>query len=117
MDAIAADWIVPVTSAPIRNHAIEWEDGIIRALRPARESDLFLKNACILPGLVNAHTHLAYTGMRNLLDDLPFFSWIRKLTEIKLTKMTDEQIAASTRMGIYECIRSGITTVADMSDL
>ena len=72
---------------------------------------------CLLPGLVNTHTHLAYTGLRNVFDGLPFFSWIRKLTETKYNILTDEDIVRSTQLGVTECIRSGVTTVGDMSDL
>jgi 5-methylthioadenosine/S-adenosylhomocysteine deaminase len=81
-----------------------------------RGNERCAKGSCIVPGFVNSHTHLAYTALRNQFDDLPFFGWIRKLTEIKYQKLTDADIAISTRLGIQECLRSGITTVADMSD-
>ena len=113
---IASEWIFPVTSPPLRRHAIVIENGQIREIRPAISSDPFIANSCILPGLINTHTHLAYTSMRNLFDDQPFFSWIRKLTETKYQKMKDEDFAKSTVQGIEENLRAGITTVADLSD-
>ena len=114
---LAADWIFPVTSAPLPRHAIVIEKGRIREIRPAVAGDPYYENVCILPGLINTHTHLAYTGLRNLFDDLSFFPWIRKLTETKYNVLTEEDFILSTKLGISECIRSGITTVADMSDV
>jgi cytosine/adenosine deaminase-related metal-dependent hydrolase len=68
-----------------------------------------------MPGLINAHTHLAYTALRNRLDDLPFFPWIRRLTEEK-RNWDDAAVRSSTRLGILECLRAGITCVADLCD-
>ncbi|HSP06192.1 MAG TPA: amidohydrolase family protein [Acidobacteriota bacterium] len=116
LQSLSADWIFPVSSPPLFGHALEFENGIIRALRPARGDDPKIEGACLLPGLVNAHTHLAYTALRNQFDDLAFFPWIRRLTELKYNKLTAEDLALSTRLGIYECLRAGITTVADLSD-
>ena len=116
LQTLSADWIFPVSSPPLSQHTLEFEDGIIRRLRPARSGDPRIESGCLLPGLVNNHTHLAYTAMRNLFDDLPFFPWIRRLTELKYGRMTPEDLALSTRLGIYECLRAGITTVADLSD-
>jgi len=116
MNTIAAEWIFPVTTAPLHRHAIEIQEGIIQKIRPLLPSEDCAQGSCIIPGLINSHTHLAYTALRNLFDDLTFFPWIRKLTEVKHQKLTEEDIAASTRLGIAECIRGGITTVADLCD-
>lgn len=113
---VAADWIFPVTSPPLFRHAVEVNDGVIREIRPIRNTDPYEPETCVLPGLINAHTHLAYTVFRNLLDELPFFPWIRKVTELKYKMMADHDFDVSARLGIRECIRAGITTVADMSD-
>ena len=113
---IPGRWIFPVTSAPLHNHALIVEKGRIREIRPLRNSDPEPDESLLLPGFVNAHTHLAYTGLRNLFDALPFFAWIRKLTEVKQS-LTREDVILSTRLGVSECLRNGITTVADMSDL
>jgi aminodeoxyfutalosine deaminase len=113
---ISSDWIVPVTSAPLWRHAVDIERGIIQEIRPARKDDHILENVCLMPGLINAHTHLAYTCFGNAFDHLEFFPWVRKLTEAK-KNATQDQIEESTRQGIRECLRAGITTVADLSDM
>jgi 5-methylthioadenosine/S-adenosylhomocysteine deaminase len=114
---IAAEWVFPVTSAPLRRHAIVVGNGVIQEIRPLKSGDPSPENTCVIPGFVNAHTHLAYTGLRNFFDDLSFFDWIRRLTETKYKVLTEEDIILSTQLGIAECLRAGITTVADMSDL
>lgn len=114
---ISAGWICPVTTPPLRRHALVVQDGVIDEIRPLLPSDPEPGETCLIPGLVNAHTHLAYTGLRNLFDHLPFFSWIRKITEVKQSLMTPEDVALSTQLGISECLQNGITSVADMSDL
>jgi 5-methylthioadenosine/S-adenosylhomocysteine deaminase len=113
---VAADWVFPVTSPPLFRHAVEIKNGQISEIRPIKTSDPYQPGTCVLPGLVNVHTHLAYTVFRNLLDELPFFPWIRKVTELKYKVMTEADFDVSTRLGILECARAGITTVADMSD-
>ena len=114
---VTAEWIIPVTSPPLRRHAVVVENGLIREIRPLLAGDPSPGRNCLLPGLVNAHTHLAYTGLRNVFDRLPFFGWIRRLTETKYNILTDEDVVRSTLLGVSECLSSGVTTVGDMSDL
>src|SRR3990172_12529416 len=113
---LAAEWIFPVTSPPIRWGVVEIAEGFIQSIRPGDET-VSARGVCLLPGLVNVHTHLAYTSLRNRFDHLEFFPWIRKLTEAKYQQLTEQDIAESTGLGINECLRAGITTVADLSDL
>jgi 5-methylthioadenosine/S-adenosylhomocysteine deaminase len=116
MNTVSAEWIFPVTAPALHRQAIEIQNGIIQNIRPISANEGYTPGSCIIPGLVNAHTHLAYTALRNLFDNLSFFPWIRKLTEVKYEKLSEEDIATSTRLGIAECIRGGITTVADLCD-
>ena len=68
----------------------------------------------ILPGFVNAHSHLEYAVYAGFGDGLPFAPWIglhvRRKSELELADM--EAIA---RVGAADCLRSGITTVGDAS--
>jgi cytosine/adenosine deaminase-related metal-dependent hydrolase len=68
----------------------------------------------LTPGLVNAHTHLQYTDYADLATSgLPFFAWIRTLTERRRT-WTPAQWQESTRRGVHEALRTGTTCVADV---
>jgi len=118
--SIRARWVVPITGPPLRDGEVVIENGRIAEVRRARHTSataevLDLGDAILLPGLVNAHTHLDYTVFRGLLEDLPFFPWIRALVERKQL-LSGEDWLASAIMGAAEAVASGVTTIADCSD-
>ncbi len=71
-------------------------------------------NAVIMPGLVNAHTHIPMTLMRGLNDDLRLDVWLGYLMPVEREFVTPEFVQLGTRVACAEMIRSGITTFADM---
>jgi 5-methylthioadenosine/S-adenosylhomocysteine deaminase len=110
---LAADWVVPMDGPPIADGCVEIEDGLIAAVRPADgdEGERF-RNAVILPGLVNAHTHLEYTAMAGFGDGLPFTPWIADHIRRKDTQGADDLLDQA-RAGAAACLAGGVTTVAD----
>jgi 5-methylthioadenosine/S-adenosylhomocysteine deaminase len=76
------------------------------------------REALILPGLINTHTHLELTALRGYLEneENDFFAWLRKLTLARLEKMTPDDIRVSATWGACEAVRAGITCVGDASD-
>ncbi len=69
----------------------------------------------ILPGLVNAHTHVPMTLLRGLADDLRLDVWLLGYimpTERKF--VNPEFCRLGTSLACAEMIRSGITSFADM---
>lgn len=115
---LRARWVLPVDMPPIENGEVVIEDGRITHVGKAisaREPHIDLGLSAILPGFVNVHAHLEYTVMRGLLEDLPFFAWIRTLTALKTRLSLDDWIASAT-MGAAEMLGGGITTVADACD-
>jgi cytosine/adenosine deaminase-related metal-dependent hydrolase len=68
----------------------------------------------ILPGLVNAHSHLEYTNYAGFGDAQPFGPWIRTHVERK-ERLAREEMLAIARLGVVDSLRSGITTTADYS--
>ncbi|MDH4345877.1 MAG: amidohydrolase family protein, partial [Thermoleophilia bacterium] len=71
-------------------------------------------NAVILPGLVNAHSHVEYATYAGFGDGLSFAPWIGMHVERK-ARLDDEDVLASARLGVAECLRSGVTTIGDCS--
>ena len=68
----------------------------------------------VMPGLINAHTHVYMTMHRNYADDLPFFSWLDRVQQVE-EGMTEEDVYWTTLLGILEMIRSGTTCFVDMT--
>lgn len=68
----------------------------------------------IMPGLVNAHTHVPMTLMRGLNDDLRLDVWLGYLMPVERHFVTPEFVKLGTRLACAEMIRSGVTTFADM---
>lgn len=115
-----ARWVVPVSAPSIRDGTVVVAEGRIAFVGPRADApagdDRDLGDAILLPGLVNAHTHLELTAFRGLLDGLPFREWIVRLQGAKTAVMTRERYLDSARLGAAEGVRAGITTFADTCD-
>ncbi|MGI6192233.1 MAG: amidohydrolase [Christensenellales bacterium] len=68
----------------------------------------------LMPGLVNAHTHLAMTLFRNAADDMELSTWLRERIWPLEDKLTAEDAYWGTMLAAAECIRGGCTLVNDM---
>ncbi len=66
-----------------------------------------------LPGLINCHTALATTALRNYLDDVPQLEALDQLLKLE-AKMDSRCAKAAATLGIAECLRFGITSVSDL---
>jgi len=67
-----------------------------------------------IPGLVNAHTHLAMTLFRGYADDMELLPWLSEKIWPLEAKLTAEDIRWGTKLGCLEIIRAGITCYNDM---
>ena len=117
MTVFAADWVVPVDGAPIERGAVAFDDGRITAVGMLEElgpADVVYDDAVIVPGFVNAHSHLEYAVYAGFGDGLDFGPWI--LVHVARKRLLeDEDALAIARLGAAQCLNAGITTTADAS--
>jgi 5-methylthioadenosine/S-adenosylhomocysteine deaminase len=69
----------------------------------------------LMPGLVNAHTHVPMTLLRGLADDLRLDVWLMGyMMPVEREFVSPEFVRLGTLLACAEQIRSGITTFNDM---
>ncbi len=67
----------------------------------------------VLPGLVNAHTHLAMVMQRGLADDMPLMEWLSTKVWPIEQRMKEKDCKVGAQLGCLEMIKSGTTCFAD----
>ncbi len=73
------------------------------------------KGMVLLPGLINAHTHLPMTLFRGLEDDVPLKVWLfERIFPLENKFVSPDFVKTGTSLAALECIRFGTTTVSDM---
>ncbi len=120
---LTARYVLPISTPHIEHGAVLVRDdkiveiGDLEHLRqlhpdePVKDFGL----AALLPGFVDCHTHLEYTAMRGLVDDLPYSSWKYQLLQ-KERRFDGCDWDDSALLGALEALQSGITTVADVTE-
>jgi cytosine/adenosine deaminase-related metal-dependent hydrolase len=114
---LTARWLFPVSAPPIQNGVIIIDGERIASIGPRSTGrpDHDFGHAAILPGLVNAHTHLDLTGMRGLALPSPDFTgWLREVIRHRRSR-TPQQVAGDIRLGLAESLRNGTTLLGDIS--
>jgi len=115
-----ARWVLPISRPPFEHGTVVEHGGRIEYVGESsgapEGTDVYLGDVALLPGLVNAHTHLELTVMRGFLEDLEFRAWIFRLTRARREALTPETLIDSARAGIAEGLLAGITTYADTND-
>jgi 5-methylthioadenosine/S-adenosylhomocysteine deaminase len=123
MKILSAEYVLPISSEPIRNGAVAVERDRIEAVGTvdeiksqfaSAETEDFGK-AAILPGFVNCHSHLEVTSMRGALDDVEhdFRAWLLKLNDIR-RGLSAADIEAAAVLGATEGARAGVTCFGDI---
>jgi 5-methylthioadenosine/S-adenosylhomocysteine deaminase len=94
----------------------------IAALGPAsppislrRQADTVIDASlmAVMPGMVNAHTHLFQIFLRGLADDKPLLEWLKSAIWPVASALTEEDAYVAGLVGFIENIRSGATAVVD----
>jgi 5-methylthioadenosine/S-adenosylhomocysteine deaminase len=66
----------------------------------------------LMPGLVNAHTHLYQVLLRAVWEDLPLFPWLKRIYGVAEVLRPDHLYAGSL-LGCLEAVKGGVTTVCE----
>ena len=122
---LRVDWCLTMkngSTEPVRNFFVGVNEGRITAARPFKPADrkacrkfIDRKNMVLIPGLINAHTHLPMTLFRGLEDDVPLKVWLFDcILPLEAALTSKAFVKAGTELALRECIRFGTTTVSDM---
>lgn len=112
--------MVPVEGPPIEDAAVEIRRGIIMAVGPAGgvgQPVTDLGDVVLLPGFVNAHTHLELSRLAGRVPtEGGFVDWIGRLTAaIQTWADAEPVIAGSIRAGVRQSLAAGVTAVGDIT--
>jgi len=117
---LRARWVFPGDGPPLADGAVGIDGSRIVAVGPyvggngSEAAEVVdLGNAAILPGLVNAHTHLEFSDLTEPLGapGLPFADWIRSVVAYR----GDAERHAAIRRGLDECLRSGTVVIGEIA--
>jgi cytosine/adenosine deaminase-related metal-dependent hydrolase len=124
MPQYRAGWLLPISQPPIRDAWLRTDRGRIVAFGPSRPGDftasdeIDLGHAAVLPGLVNAHTHLELSWMRGRIpetDDFP--GWIRSVVGLDREARPDaDEAMRALGEAIDEARAFGTAAVGDVSN-
>jgi 5-methylthioadenosine/S-adenosylhomocysteine deaminase len=94
-------------------------DGVITEIgagAPAKgvdkEESIDAAGCVLMPGLINAHTHLYQVLLRAVWEDLELMPWLRRIYGCARV-LRPEHFYAGSLLGCLEAIRSGVTTVCE----
>ncbi len=116
--SLTARWVLPIDGDPLEGGVVTIDDGVIVAVAdhstaagPVHD----LGDVVLLPGLVNVHTHLEFSQLRQPLGtpgtSLP--DWIRLVIADRKRASRDPQ--ASIIAGLRESLACGVTALGDIA--
>lgn len=109
--------VLTMNGAVIEGGTVVIDDGLIKFVgkrTDERAEKVIDATGCaVMPGLINAHTHLAMTLFRGYKDDLAYDKWMKRIQKVEMI-LTPADIKAGADLGVLEMIRSGTTAFADM---
>src|SRR3990167_5327997 len=129
MEIISAKYLLSIDTDPLMDGAIAVENGEI--IDVGKEEELLARyedplhedypNHILMPGLINAHTHLdmslhknfPFDPVRSVAVDVNFIDWLISCIEYKRSARAD-RLRQAVEEGIKACLESGTTCVGDM---
>ncbi len=121
---LSADTILPISSEPMKRSSLLIEgskisdigDSPVLRKKYKGEKEVILGKGILLPGFINAHTHLELGWIKNRIGGFKgFTNWLQQIIGAKREGITHQEIKDSVREGIKSQIESGVTTVGEIS--
>jgi len=95
--------------------AVGSEDELKKEYASRAQETIDCKGKILMPGLINAHTHVPMTLLRGLADDLRLDVWLMGyMMPVEREFVSPEFVRLGTLLACAEQIRSGVTTFNDM---
>ncbi|MGE0362036.1 MAG: amidohydrolase family protein [Vicinamibacterales bacterium] len=121
---VRAAWVCPVAAPPLADGWVLVEGGRIAAVGRGREAPPAgrvddLGEVALLPGLVNAHTHLELSWLRGLVPPAAdFLTWVGRLMarRARLETADDERTMAAMRDALSAARATGTVAIGDVSN-
>ena len=119
-----AAWVLPISEPPIRNGWVAVNGGRVTAVgrksaAPRAPDDVDLGDIALMPGLVNAHTHLELSYLRDeIAPASTFVSWIRRIMAARRQRVDPRapEILDAVERSIAEARAAGTAAVGDISN-
>ena len=120
-----AAWVVPIEGEPIRDGWVTVDRGRIVALGRRAANDatagVELGDVALMPGLVNAHTHLELSYLRDqVTPSSSFTAWVRQILQARRQRMQqplrDPAVMAAVDAAIDESVRCGTAVVGEITN-
>jgi aminodeoxyfutalosine deaminase len=116
----SADWVLPISDAPIRGGAVAIDGGRIVSVGARDGSeDIALGRVAVLPGLVNAHTHLELSYLHGRISPASsFLGWVRPMLAARRERagMDDQAVLSAAADAIRRARLTGTALVGDVSN-
>jgi cytosine/adenosine deaminase-related metal-dependent hydrolase len=119
MPRFRADWVLPVVTRPLRHGWVAIEGGRIGGVGDDASEAIDLGAVALLPGLVNAHTHLELSHLRGQIGRSDtFIDWVRELLRLRRQSpgATTVEVEAGVTGAIAEARGSGTVLFGDVAN-
>jgi cytosine/adenosine deaminase-related metal-dependent hydrolase len=114
--ALRGRYVFPIVSEPIENGIVMLRgDRIVAVGNAAEVAPIDLGNVAILPGLVNAHTHLEFSHLDQPLGEPgePLPTWIRRVVAARITDPDAKRLAIA--RGGEQSRAAAVTAIGEIS--
>ncbi|MGO9108329.1 MAG: amidohydrolase family protein [Thermoguttaceae bacterium] len=115
--SLRARWVFPVASPPLRDAAVTISQGRILAVGspPHGVPIEDLGHAAIVPGLVNAHTHLEFSDLASPIGHpgMGLVEWLGSVIQHRAKAPALSR--SSVERGLRECAGYGVTTIGEIA--